>query len=352
MVTEKSTDSFLTRTILPVQATAPKSIANAILTRRQRSRTPQPSSIAEAQEGMHCRDCRLSQLLTLAAGTSMPTRRGRRLAPVTDPERDQNKVEKPPTKKGRKPYEVVTPAALEKEESTPPTIAKRGRARNKAAPSVEAPKTRAKPPSTDSRKPGSKGRSGSKAKSLEEDIDDEDPLNSYDITTVPHTEEEEEAESVPVKAVAVGKAKPKSTSNRRKPTIVKQEEEDPEELTPPVPTRVKRSTRANAASQPAVTPAVRATTSKTRGRPKTPATAPAAIVETSADPEKENAPGQHTGATSMEKAPEPEVEDAPVKLRISRATGRKAAKVDEEGEHPAPGRQKATRVMRTRTKTG
>lgn len=280
----------------------------------------------------------------------MPTRRGRRLGPVTDPERDQNKVEKPLSKRGRKLYEVVTAAAVEKEESTPPTTAKGGRTRNKAIPSVDAPKPRAKPLSTDSRKPGSKGRSGSKAIPLEED-----PLDSYDITRAPHTQEEEEAECAPVTAVAVGKAKPKTTSNRRKPTIVKQEVEDPEELTPPVPTRVKRSTRANSASQPAVTPAVRATTSKTRGRPKTPATAPAAIEEISADPEKENAPGQHTEATSTEKASEPEVEDAPVKLRVSRsraATGRKAAKVDEDDEHLAPGRQKVTRVMRTRTKTG
>lgn len=46
---------FLTRTVSPVQATALKSTANAILTRRQRSRTPQPSLVAEGQEGVHCR---------------------------------------------------------------------------------------------------------------------------------------------------------------------------------------------------------------------------------------------------------------------------------------------------------
>src|SRR6266540_1305160 len=83
----------LTKTISPVQATAPKSTGKPILTRRQRSRTPQPSFVAEEQEGMHCRTNCLSQLLTLAAGTSVPTRRGRRLGVVTEHERERCKME-------------------------------------------------------------------------------------------------------------------------------------------------------------------------------------------------------------------------------------------------------------------
>jgi len=343
-----------------------KSTRNPV-TRRQRSRTPQPQPSSNETITQYNQSIIVESEERLAA-SSQP-RRGRKADSTIKPETVNEEIvaqtEKAPPKRSRK-LRMVT--ELEAEDRGGPTLATRSsRSRKNASveiaddPSIRdetIAHTGVKASSKSARKPNSKARSTTKAiepTPIEEETETgEDVLDSFNIAENFNTTPIEVKDSVP----------PRTTRTESKTTVgkkegrIKVEEDTPTLGGPALPrtTRAGRNTKSTAVAQtPGVTPITRATVGKTRGRPKTPATAPTGTAGTSIGAEKENTPRLGTSAESTEKASEPEVEDVPMKLRVSRTrTGsRNAVKVeeDEQVQHAAPTRQRATRTMRTRTKT-
>ncbi len=346
-----------------------KSTRNPV-TRRQRSRTPQPQPGSNEIINRHNQSIIVESEERPAA--SAQPRRGRKadttIKPETASEQIVAQTEKAPPKGSRKLRVVKDLEAEDRVGPAPATRSSRSR-KNASVEIVDDPSirdeaiahTKAKVSSKSSRKPTSKARNTAKTierTPIEEETEtEEDPLDSFNIVEIPKTTPIEVEDSVPPRTTTSRTESKMSTVGKREGRI-KAEEDTPTVEDPAVPrtTRAGRNTRSNAAAQtPGVTPIARATVGKTRGRPKTPATAPTGTAGASIGAEKENTPRLGTSAESTEKASEPEVEDAPMKLRVSRArTGsRNAVKVeeDEQVQHAAPTRQRATRTMRTRTKT-
>lgn len=242
-------------------------------------------------------------------GTARKGRRPVVIVPVKAEEDDQDAVPVGPVKRGgRKPAEAI-------DKPQPP---RRGRP-PKVAPTVVVPlrkaTTRAKDEETGSGSGSRDTRRGLRAKPIEVEEDQADPLDSI-----------QGEEAVP--NLKGGKKK-----------AVKDEVEDDIEKT--VGTRIPKA-RTTVAKTPAGT--------KSRVTRKTPATAPPAMVQQGVD--KENTPGSD-GSSAADT-------EEPVKVRVSRATTRKAAsgtvarnnKVkDEEEDVPEAPRGRIMRATRARTRT-
>lgn len=188
----------------------------------------------------------------------------------------------------------------------------------------------------------------------EETETEEDPLDSpvenSKSTTI------EVNDSVPSHTTTATRTKSKMPAVGKRAGRIKEEEGTLTLEGPAVPAATRAGRNTKSAQTSGTTPIARSTVGKTRGRPKTPATAPTGIVGTSFADEKENTPGLGTASGSTEKASDPEVEDAPMKIRVSRVRkgARNVVKAEEDDEqipHAPPARRRATRTMRTRTKT-
>ncbi|KAJ3515945.1 hypothetical protein NLJ89_g1440 [Agrocybe chaxingu] len=364
----------------------PKS-ATKVSARRQRSRTPQPRPSTEEENSESAK--RKSTTRRTRKATAEPeeptpattaAKRGKKAAvaePVPDQEdRPQEEVKAKRGRKARAPPTIEGEPEHGEVEPTP-APAKRGRPRKVTVSTPEESSTQEETAATTKKTkattsktttPGtkraapSKPRTKSKVAVAEED-DDEDPLDSYHVNVVKNTPKAAEEEgdefadlpASPPRRIAATAAKDSSrsktkTATRKKTAVIKHEEDDD-----------------NSAMEEPAAPlaATRGGRGKTRGRPKTPATAPAAVGIASGTDEKENTPGTGSAGSEKEsgKASPDSTEDAPVKVRVSRtrtavATRKTAAskvKVEpdgDEGRTVAGGRANATRVMRTRTKTG
>ncbi|KAF5325285.1 hypothetical protein D9619_010105 [Psilocybe cf. subviscida] len=332
-------------------------------TRRGRSKTSQSAYVEEnVEEEVPEPPKRTATTSRARRGTAepeervaaaAPARRGRKptVEPedVEAPEPEPKESKTPAVKRGRKPKVVSTVAEDEEEaEEVPAPVAsqaKRSRSRKAVA-------TADNHDDTDSAQPVA---SGSKTKS-----------------------------SIPVKAAVKGRKK-----------AVTEQQEDVEEDDEPAPLARGRGVKSNIAPPKASTvtktPAAATTAAsklaKPRGRPKTPATAPAATSRAASSStlavgksEKENTPGDGSNSVVSDEA-----EEQSVKVRVSRKTTAAAtaatakssrivtksatkttatksasktkAKVDGDGEQEdeaavAPSKPRATRIMRARTKTG
>ncbi|PPQ65921.1 hypothetical protein CVT24_011254 [Panaeolus cyanescens] len=326
----------------------PPSTTLAAPATRTRSRSPQPLQEAESSE-----DVAIAQPAVTVekppskAKTPATARRGRKAAATPDPEAadDADDLQTPMTgRRARKPR-VEPPETVEEHpepevEAAPepePVVPKRGR-----------PK---KPASTDatSKIPAAKSatKSRSRVRQVQEEVEEQDPLDSYNVNG-----ESEEAVEPPAPAPAPRARAtkiPGATSRTRTTKKAVKEEEDaqpgPAAL---APAKTSRSTRVNTTATPAAT--------ATKGRRlKTPASAPAATIT---DKGKENMSGTGSGSDLGG-----ESEEALTKVRVSRTRGttRKVATKTEEVAVEIPDapvkatRAKATgttRTVRSRTKTG
>jgi hypothetical protein len=207
----------------------------------------------------------------------------------------------------------------------------------------------------------SSGRKKTPTNPRETDSED-DPLDSYEIGDVA-PEENKDLDSSTAAPDAQSRTKTQAAVPKAKAAARIKQEETPDDSAPIPPVtraRVGRSAKANttASQMPDVTPAAKAAApGKTRGRPKTPATAPANTGAASIAEEKENTVGSRSKLKSTEQVSE--AEELPVKLRVSRTragsrtrNANAKAAVEEDDDQLPPTRQRATRVMRTRTKTG
>lgn len=317
--------------------------------RLQRSRTAQPQTLSDSASDT----VDVSQRASRSAARGKVTTADVALKHIPE---ETDTVEKPATRRVVRKAHTIDKGG---EEVKPVQSApKRGRPRKNPVPTEKS--------QSDTRLAGrstSKVRSRTtptNTKETETDSED-DPLDSYDIEGVPPPISAEEGNDLALDSRstpdAQNKAKSQLPVTRGKATRNKQEEPREDSTLPIAATRVRRSAKVNTDSQmPDVTPAVKTGTGKTRGRPKTPATAPA-NTGTSVVEEKENTIGPRSKLKSTEKLANSEAEELPVKLRVSRSRAaasnvRNAAKAAEQDEEQPPPRQRATRVMRTRTKTG
>jgi len=310
--------------------------------RLPRSKTAQPQMLSDAASDMFTDD--------VSQRASRSTARGKITTADIAPKHiseDPDIVEKPATRKVvRKAHTIDKGEGGVKPVQDAP---KRGRPRKNPAPTEKS--------QSDTRLAGrstSKVQNRKTPTNTRETDSEDDPLDSYDIEGVPAPISAEEG-YVPALDSPDAQSKTKTPVTRGKATRSKQEDPREDSALPIAATRVKRRTKANTDSQmPDATPAVKTGTGKTRGRPKTPATAPA-NTGTSVAEEKENTIGSRSKLKSTEKVANNDAEELPVKLRVSRsratASVRNAAKAAEQDEEQHPSRQRATRVMRTRTKT-
>ena len=182
-----------------------------------------------------------------------------------------------------------------------------------------------------------------------------DPLDSYETDDVPSSILIEDKASSDFASLDDVRNKSKTQAAVTKVTATRLKREEPHEdsILSVKTTRVGRRAKAMPPSQMLdVTPAVKG---KTRGRPKTPATAPE-ITGVSISEEKENTVRSRSKPKSTEKAANSEVEEMPVKLRVSRSrvasSARNATKGFEQDDEQSLTRQRPTRMTRSRTKTG
>ncbi|KAF9531191.1 hypothetical protein CPB83DRAFT_849529 [Crepidotus variabilis] len=377
-------------------------------TSRQKSRTPQPADVVEAEGEQEeepetkigpPRRARKASPASIGEDRDEsqleeplikePAKRGRKPRSVTEdePEREAEVEVEPtpaPVKRGRPKKIVTPPEASQSEGSSKPASRVKPPSKSTTVAAAKKPVSKTRAAATTKPVPTSRAKAatGRKMPSTQPEEDDDaeaDPLDSYE-------EDDSDLPAPPARLTAAAKAKAKAatpaTATKRKGASVKKEAEEEAPAKTPA-TRVGRSAKATAGSgktTPATTTggkvaketptATAAATKATRGRPKTPATAPAATTTNNAVAEKENqASGSGSGSGSAG-SEEPDEASGAVKIRVSRSRGAAATAVatkktpattgaakkvkneEEPDDSAAPARTRATRVMRTRVKTG
>lgn len=282
------------------------------VTRRQRSKTPQAPPVEE-NEPPPTRSRRTRRGTTEPEEpTPAAVKRGRKATVEPEVEEEQEKTARTPAaKRGRKPRVApVEETEHEEEEAVadaapdPVPVAtpvKRSRSRKAAAREPPAPEN------------------------------DADELDSYEVLPASSSTKQS---SIPVKAAPKG----------RKKAAVKQESAEEEAVDEPLPLATTRAASGRAAKTPVPSkiaiPATAPTkTAKARGKPRTPApvAARASGSTSAANAEKENTHGTAGSGSAVSE----EVDDAPVKVRVSRRTGAAAATTLDSG--------KATKTAITRS---
>ncbi|KAF8153324.1 hypothetical protein B0H34DRAFT_100888 [Crassisporium funariophilum] len=368
-------------------------------TRRARSKTPQTQtemvedklpvptkSTTTRRTRKPATDELVPEIVPAAANAT--GRRGRKAAADPEPESREPEPEKPKKKaasaqKGRKlaVAEQVSPEEQQDEVSEPtPAPVKKGRPRKVVpATTVGDSSNQEEPALAAVAKPAPKMKAttasrvrGTRTKAVaDEDVDDEDPLDSYNAV------EDDDAD---LPAPPPPKAAPKARGRKKAtPAVVKHEDDEGSsnlEDAPLATTKVARASKTNsvAASKIAI-PVVTKTPAQKPGakkaKTKTPATAPAAVTA-GRDTNKENTPGSldSEAGGSGKQSPhgsgdsEDAQEGVAVKVRVSRTRGAvqtntgkassalKGKTVKAEIPEEGPMKTRAIRTTRTRTKTG